>query len=206
MAHPHNEHRAHHVEHRRVAHITKGYGGHSIGSPHRADHTDEPEDRALVKAMVKPGALKHKPHGGKVKHRLDKPHRAKGGRVKHAKTNVNVIVGHGGPSGPPPMPVPVPAAGPVAAVPRPPMAGPMLGMAPALPPGGPMLPPPGAPPMGPRKAGGRTYKSGGRVGAMPGYASTKKHATAVQHTDGKKDGKDIGRGRQITYKRGGIVT
>lgn len=247
MAHQHNEHRAHKVEHRRVGHILKGYGGHGdIGSPHRSHHTDEPEDRALVKAMVKPGALKHKAHGGKVKHRLDKPHRAKGGRVKHrdqggdvgrigkisadqeyqadlrkmgpptrarggkvkhGKTNVNVIVGHGGPQGA--MPVPVPAAGPPAAVPRPPMPmAPPVGAAPGLPPGiGPGMAPPGAgmPPMGPRKKGGRTYAKGGRVGAMPGYESTKKHATPVQHTDGKFPYVHEKRGRQITYKRGGIV-
>lgn len=209
MAHPFAAHRANEVAHRRVGHLTKGYGAHSIGKPHRADHhEDAGEDRAMIKAMVKPGALKHKAHGGKsvapaeagVKHRLDKPHRAKGGRVKHAKTNVNVIVGHGGQQ--PPMPIPVPAAPPpVAAVPRPPMPAP--GMAPGMAPGiGPGMPPPGGP-MGPRKSGGRTYAKGGRVGRMPGYESTRKHATQVQHTDGKFPYEK--RGRQITYKRGGVV-
>ena len=195
MAHPHNEHRAHLVEHRRVGHMLKGYGGHSIGKPHRADHhEDAAEDRKMVKAMVKPSALKHKAHGGGVKHRLDKPHRAKGGRVKHAKTNVNVIVGHGGQQ--PPMPLPVPPPAPVAAVPRPPMAPPM---------GGPAMPPPGIPGLGPRKSGGRTYARGGgikKVKPAAGYAQWK-NATPVQHTDGKHAYVHEKRGKPITYKNGG---
>jgi hypothetical protein len=203
MAHPYAAHRANDVQHRRVGHIVKGYGGTSVGKPHRADHTDAPEDRALVKAMVKPNALK-RASGGAVKHRLDKPHRAKGGKVKHAKTNVNVIVGHGG--GQPPLPVPVPAGGPPGiAMPRPPMPLPPPGMAPGLPPGiGPGMPPPGA--LGPRKSGGRTYAKGGRVKPGPGWIESEKNKTPVQHTDGKKDGKDIGRGRPITYRRGGLVS
>ncbi len=76
MAHPHNAHRQHKVEHSRVAHITKGYAAGG------AVHSDEAEDRTMVKGMVKKSALKAE--GGKPKHRADKPHRARGGKVKRA--------------------------------------------------------------------------------------------------------------------------
>jgi hypothetical protein len=151
MAHPHQEHRDHKVSERRL-HSLYGH------MPHRAsggsvEHSDEREDKALVKSMVKGASLKAA--GGKVKARADRPCRARGGKVKKAKghTSVNVIVapqGGGMPPGPPPMAM------------KPPM--------PAGPPPG--APPPGAPPMMPHKAGGRAYKKGGRVkrawgGAMP---------------------------------------
>ena len=106
-------------------------------------HSDEAEDRALVKKMVKPEDLRKG--------------YASGGAVKGKKgTTVNVIIapqgGAGGtppgamppPSGPmqpPPGMIPPPGAMP----PKPPMAG-----APGLPPGA------GAPPMMARKDGGRT--------------------------------------------------
>src|ERR1700687_6026631 len=97
--------------------------------------------------MVKPSALKM--DGKKAKHRMDRPPRAKGGRVKgkHAKTNVNVIVapqgGHPGLGGPPPM-VPPPAGAML-----PPGAAPVMPPRPMPPPGGPMAGPPGAiPPPG----------------------------------------------------------
>ncbi len=76
MAHPHAAHRQHKVEHSRVAHITKGYAAGG------AVHSDEAEDRTMVKGMVKKSALKAE--GGKPKHRADKPHRARGGKVKRA--------------------------------------------------------------------------------------------------------------------------
>ena len=193
--HPFAKHRAHHHERARVPHIAKGhaYGG--------AVHADAAEDRAMVKAMVKPAAIKHhKMHGGNVKHRSDRPHRAKGGRVKHGKTNVNVIVGHGAPSAAP-MPVPVPAGPPPTAAlpPRPPI----------VPPGPPMggMAPPGPPmPMGPRHAGGRTYKRGGRVKPGPGWTESEKHKTPVQHTDGKFPYVHERRGKPITYKTGGAIS
>ena len=47
MAHPHNEHRQHKVERRRVEHITKGYA--SGGGV----HADEAEDKKLIRKTVK---------------------------------------------------------------------------------------------------------------------------------------------------------
>ena len=194
MSHPHHEHRDHKVQHRRVAHITKGYahGG--------AVHSDEAEDRKMVRGMVKKTALKVDGHH--ARHRADKPHRARGGRTskKGGKTVVNVIAGGGHPgaaapmmAGPPPA---APAQMPPPAMPPRPMPGPMMppGGAPGLPPG-----------MPPRKAGGRAFKHGGRVADGPAWKDGLRDGTQVQHTDGKMDGKNIGRGRVITYKRGGAV-
>ena len=199
MAHPFQAHKQHKVERSRVGHITRGYA-----SGGAVKHEDEAEDRKMVKAMVKPKALRA--DGGAVKARMDRPSRAKGGRVRHGKTNVNVIVGHGAP----PMPGPAAGvgAGPpmMAPPPRPPMPPPMAGP----PPGGPpMAGPPGMPPPGmmpPRKAGGRVVKraSGGAVSG-PAWKEGLRSGTQVQHSDGKMDGKDIGRGKPITYKTGGAV-
>ena len=87
----------------------KAHGGHV--------HDDVKADKALVHSMVKPSALK-RAHGGKVK----------------GKTQVNVIVPHGGAGG----------LGPMAAAPRPPMA-PPAGLPGGVPPMGgaaaPMRPP-----------------------------------------------------------------
>src|SRR5690242_3181513 len=86
MAHPHSEHRQHIVEKRRVGHLTKGYA--SGGGV----HSDEAEDKSLIRKMVSRKALKAE--GSKPKHRADRPGRAHGGRVKKGKgsTHVNVIV------------------------------------------------------------------------------------------------------------------
>lgn len=137
-------------------------------------------------------------HGGAVK-------RARGGRTKakHAKTNVNVIVAPQGGQHPP---MPGPGAGMPPPMPAPPPRPPM---APPPGPGG----MPGAPPMGgapmpgmpPRRTGGRAYASGGRVADGPAYKEGIKNGTQVQHTDGKGDGKDIGRGRVVTFWAGGKV-
>ncbi len=132
--------------------------------------------------------------------------RARGGRApkgKHAKTVVNVIAGGGHP---PMMPPPMAAApgGPMPAPmpPRPPMPMPppaMGGGAPGMPPG---MPPPGMPP---RQADGRAYAKGGAVKSGPAWKEGLRSGTQVQHTDGKNDGKDIGRPKPITYKTGGKV-
>jgi len=234
--HPYAAHRQHKVEHQRVGHITKGYA--SGGAVH---HDDEAEDRAMIKHMVKRKALRAE--GGAVKTRLDRPSRAKGGRVKHGKTNVNVIVGGAHPA-PAPMPVPVPPAG--ALSPRP--------MAPPMPPpgaGGPPGLPPGMPPPGIRRSGGRAFAKGGGVkhtagglepanqaalhhsgkrghakageleganqaalhhrargGAVkhgPAFDEGRRNGTQVQHSGNKQDGKDIGRGKPVTYATGGPV-
>lgn len=198
MAHPYAEHRQHKVEHSRVGPITKGYAAGG------AVHADASADAALIKKSVKKSALKV--DGKHASHRADRPHRARGGRAhKGGKTVVNVIAGgqHPGMMAPPP-------GGPPAGAPPmpPPMAPPMA--APAMPPRPPMMPPmggaPGMPPgMPPRHAGGRTYKAGGRVADGPAWKEGTRNGTQVQHTDGKGDGKNIGRGKVVTFRTGGAV-
>ena len=145
MSHPFQSHRQGKVEHSRAAKLTKGYA--SGGSV----HSDEAEDKALIKKTVKKAALRAS--GGSVTARSDRPHRAKGGRVKPVTVNV-VVAPQGGKdesglAGAPPMMPP----------PGPPPGGP------PMPPPGAGGPPPGGPPMPPpiRSSGGRAYKSGGRV-------------------------------------------
>ncbi len=177
MAHPFASVRQGKVEHDRVGSLTKGY-----------DHPDAPEDKALVRQMVKAKALKAS--GGRIEGkasggRLDRY--ARGGKVKKAGTNVNVIIAPQGGSGAmakPPMPLPPPPTG-IA----PPMGGPPPGMGAG---------PPGMPPMMPHSKGGRAYAKGGSV-----YEEGRRNGTQVQHTDGKNDGKDLGRGKPITYAGGG---
>ena len=205
MAHPHHEHKDHKVQKRRVAHITKHYahGG--------AVHEDEAEDKKLIKRTVKKKALKME--GGKPKHRMDR--RARGGRTKSKGkgTNVNVIVApqHAAGGAPGMMPGMPPGAMPP---PHPPMmASPSPpGAPPPMPPGG--MPPPGMPPrpgmmpppgMMPHKRGGRAYAKGGAVKDGAAYEEGIKNGTPVQHSDGKMDGKDIGRGRVVTFWAGGGV-
>ncbi len=188
MAHPMNEHRAHHHEKERVNHIAgKSAGGAKCYARGGKVHEDEAEDRQLIKKEVKGSALKHE--GKKPKMRADKAmRRAKGGKVHgkgHSKTNVNVIVAPGGNKPPmaglgggmppqmasPPMP------------PKPPMAAPSQPPAPA--------PAMGAPnPLGgmpPRRTGGRAYKRGGKIKRAdggetkyPASESAKKLADAYQ--------------------------
>jgi len=154
MAHPMNHVRQSKIEHSRVGHITRGYksGG-------AVKHSDEKQDRKLVKSMIDKAIH---PEGAKSKHRMDRPHRAKGGRVGKKKGNaatiVNVITGGhpaGGavPPGPPPPPMGI--AGP------PPggMAPPPMAAKPPMP-----MPPPGA--GGP--SGMPMRAKGGRVGRSEG--------------------------------------
>lgn len=165
----------HHTKHR----LDRGH--HARGG--RAHHGDEAEDRALFHKMMKE-ERKGRAHGGRNK---------KGG--KHV---TNVIVapqgGHAGPpGGMPPMPPPGMA--------RPPM-GP--------PPGPPLGPPPGGPPgLGGAPGGmpppGMPRKRGGAVKSGDAWGEGNKHKTPVQHTDGKQDGREIGRKPVITRRRGGAV-
>lgn len=164
MAHPMQEHRSHLHEKSRVSHVTRGYAtGGGV-------HEDAAEDEKMLKAKVKPSALKAK--GGKIegksaKMRLDRGgiKRAHGGKVgKKGATTVNVVIagkGEGAPGAPPPgigaaAPMPVPP-------PRPPMP----------PPGaGPGMPPPGMPPGGPpmmRAKGGRVKKARGGAADDPNF-------------------------------------
>src|SRR5882762_5482491 len=69
MAHPFNEHRAHKHEKARVSHIV---GSYASGG---AVHSDEAEDRKMVKSMVRGSALKA--DGKKAKHRADRVSRTK---------------------------------------------------------------------------------------------------------------------------------
>jgi hypothetical protein len=199
MAHPHNELRQHKVERKRVARITKGYAaGGAV------------ETVAAPKTKAKGGAVKKtamRMTGGAVKHRADK--RARGGKVKHKGTTVNIINSPQHPGTPPLMPPPGGLAGGMP--PRPPMAGPPPmplaaampppGGPPGMPPGGTMPPRPGMmppPPMPMRARGGRIKDGAAWKGGLNA-------GTQVQHADGKSDGKNIGRGKVITFKTGGGV-
>ena len=124
-----------------------------------AKNDDVAEDTALVKKLVKPGAMKsHEIEGRAAGGRLDHaPRHGKGG--KHPAVNItiaNIKPDGPGPGGPPMAgPMPSPAM-------RPPMP---------MPQGGPPMPPPGAGPM-------PMHKDGGRVGRMNGGGLPKinKHA------------------------------
>lgn len=192
MSHPHDSHKQHKVEKSRVSHITRGYatGG--------AVHSDEKEDKKLVRKMVKKRALKVE--GEDVKHRQDRPGRKRGGRApKGGKTVINVINGAGhapqpGLAGPPPGMMP-PGAPPAPPPPAPPMAG----------------PPPGAPPMGarPPMGGLPMRKKGGRVTTTqkgtPVFEEGVRNATPISHDKGKNDLKDMNRPRVVTFNTGGGV-
>lgn len=192
MAHPFANIRQSKVERSRVGQITKGYAG--------GGHADAVADKKLVRSMVKGSALKieGKASGG----RLDRY--ARGGKVKGKKagTNVNVIIAPqgGGAAGPGAAMKPPMAAG----LPPPPIGAPPPGMG-AGPPGLPPMPPgpPGMPGM--HRSGGRAYAAGGKVKNGPAYDEGRRNGTQVQHSDGKNDGKDLGRGKPITYAKGGGV-
>ena len=180
MAHPYAAHRQTKVEKSRVGHICKGYasGGavKSIGKKSLSLHKSE--HKALDA------------EGGHAKHRMDRPKRAKGGRVKkgNARTIVNVITGGhpaGGavPSGPPMAPPPSP------------MGVAPAGMAPPMAAKPPMpMPPTGAPPGMPMRAKGGAVKS---IGMDVG--------TKVQHVRGTGDLDQLDRGNPVTFKSGGRV-
>jgi len=207
MAHPFDAFRQSKVEHARVPQITKGYAAGG------AVHSDEAEDKRMIKGMVKKSALRA--DGGAVKARQDRVPRASGGGVfgrkggkkgKSNKTIVNVI-NHGqgapvpglgaapgipGAPGLPAGPVPMPP-------PRPPMAGPP-GLPPAIPGGA------GLPGLPPRSQGGRAYKSGGAVKPGAAWNEGLKEGTQVSHRNSKAVEKEnLGRGKPVTYRKGGRV-
>lgn len=193
MAHPFANHRQTKVEHSRVGSITKGYAdGGAVAAP-------------VASASQAPASPAGKRDGGKVEGRAsggraDRPaRRARGGRTSKKGSTVNILIGSqappspNGPAGvgagvPPPMPAP-----------RPPMPMPPPGM------GAPGMAGPGGAPPGLRHDGGRAYASGGRIKSGPAFEEGKRLGTQVQHAPGKNDGKDIGRGKPVTYASGGPV-
>lgn len=116
-------------------------------------HDDAAEDRAMVRSMVKPTAMKAGGgpiEGGGTKRRMDRkgPKSDKGGEKKSGKVNVNIIVANPGKD--------APGAGPMPIAPPP---------KPMIPPAGPPPMPPPGPPLPPmRKHGGR-ITAGAATGA-----------------------------------------
>ena len=116
---------------------------------------ETPEARADDHGLA---AWKKRKRGGKVegdkpKHRMDRPHRAHGGKVSGKGTKINIIIaGQGGAQPPARPPMPTPAGPPPVAPappPRPPMAAPVI--------------PGGMPPAGAMPPPGMVRKDGGRV-------------------------------------------
>ena len=159
------------------------FGAGAQGTPYKkggaVKHSDEAEDKSLIKKMVKGEALKRKEGGGVFSGKGypfkvpgadgGRTARASGGRATKGKTNINIIVAAGkGPQGGPPagmMPPPPSGGGRPVMMPPPPPGGAGAGAPPMpmpipmpMPMGGAGGPPPGMPPM-PRKAGGRITKT-----------------------------------------------
>lgn len=119
-------------------HHGSSHPGHAHGG---AAHSDVAADRALIHRMVKPAALEHHAHGGKVK----RPH-----------SQVNVVVAPKGDQQPMPVPIPVPSGGrPMGAAPNVMPTSPLGGGMPPISPGG--MPPLGGR-AGPMKRGGHAHK------------------------------------------------
>jgi hypothetical protein len=179
--------RDHKVQKARVAHITKGYatgGAVNAGTAPKTDPNKPVAPKVRATAAVE---------GGLAGRRADRPARKDGGRVGKA-TTVNVVV-NAKPEEPsmammPPPAPPMPPPGPPPGPPMPPPGG-MGGPPPGL--GG--APPPGLP----------MRKRGGRVKSGPAWDAGIKEGTKVQHSPGKSDLKDLGRGKPITYAKGGRI-
>lgn len=206
MAHPYHEHRQTKKEHSRVGHITRGYakggtvkGDKSIGKQALTLHKHEHE------------ALDAEGEGSR--HRMDRPKRAKGGKVKgknSAKTIINVLTG-GHSAAEPPLMAPPGIGGAAMPPPGPP---PMMAK-PPMPSAGPGIPPPGMPPM--RARGGKVQTPTGTGVAKntrdaeknhgsPVFNASMRNGTQISGTgNNKDDGKDIGRGRVVSFRTGGGV-
>ncbi len=225
MAHPFAEHRQTKKEHSRVGHITKAYksGG-------AVKHSDEKQDRKLVKSMIDKAIH---PEGHKSKHRMDRPKRARGGNVTHgaeaeremakmereshrakggrvgkgrAKTIVNVITGGHPAAGA------VPPGPPMAPPPAPPMGVAPAGMAPPMEAKPPMMPLPGAggPPGMPMRAkGGRVQTPSGSGTAEDSGTSRKTGGSPVFNAstrNGTQVSHDDGKGDLKDIGRGKPIT
>ena len=118
-------------------------------------HPDEKQDKAMIRKMVKPGALTGKKDGGRTA-------RADGGRTKaKGSTTINIVMPTGG--GDKPMPVPVPMGGAPAPAPMPRPA--------------PQMPPQGVSPTLALKTGGRANFTAG-AGSGEGRLEKTDHAKA----------------------------
>lgn len=230
MSHPYASHRQTAKEHSRVGHITRGYA--KGGAVHEDAAEDKKLIRKMMKSEMhaEGGKSKHRADrpgrakGGAVKGK----HNAK------TIVNV-ITGGHPAGGAVPPMPAPPMGVGPAAMPPPPMAAKPPMPMGPppgaGLPPGGP--PPMPMRAKGGRihrESGGSAYpnrvsgvtdaeiatnasrrpssdQGGERQRAKGGAVKSigMDVGTKVQHTDGKDDGKDIGRGRVVTFWAGGGV-
>jgi len=169
MSHPYQSHKNHQVSKSRVSKITHGSAS-AKPKIHRATGGRVPDTEVQHAAKIE---------GEAMPHRADRPARKKGGRVKGASVNINVIsapsaapgvpgAGPGMPPGPPPM------------APAGPPPGVMAGGPPGMPPG---MRPPDAPPSGLPPMPGR--KSGGRVKSGPAWSEGLENGTPVEHDPGK---------------------
>lgn len=120
-------------------------------------HPDEKQDKAMIRKMVKSGALTGKKNGGRSAY-------ADGGRAK-GSTTINIVMPAGG--GDKPMPMPVPMGAAPAPMPRP---------APQMPPQG------GAPGVSPTLA----LKTGGRATFTAGAGTGEGRLEKTEHAKARK--------------------
>jgi hypothetical protein len=202
MSHPMNHVRAHKIEKSRVGRLTKGYArGGGVNS-----NINLTQDDKKVRKMSPNLEKEVNPEGGVAQHRMDRPKRAKGGKVGkgNAKTIVNVIT-DGKPAGGavPPMPPPPPGIG-GAGMPPPPMAAkPPMPMGP--PPGGPPMGPGGPPPMPMRAKGGRVNQEYPVNSGTKVFNDSLKNGTQVDHDTGKNDLVNQNRSKVVSFASGGKV-
>lgn len=180
MAHPYAKFSQQKVAHERA----KEFTGHARGG---AAHSDEAQDRRLVKQMLAEHEKKEMKVEGRLHH---KDGYAKGGKVKHRPhVKINILNLKDNPSqGPGGLP-PMPAAALGAGAPRP-----------AAPP---VLPPGGTPPMMPRgmpPAGMPPMRTGGRVKKLTAGSDS-----GVSRLERSRNAKALKSGGRIKKAEGGEV-